>query len=269
MSSLVLLYSARTWYGTWLGPVVWGGLVSRSLLRICPRTASTLFFFMWSMSTVVQVDNDRVIVTQSDRRKNKSALTRFIFHCAFVYSQCLSSKRRQNKVPNWIKLLFSFHSGREWVLFLEDSHFFFKCYVIFAKSAFAWEQIRAILKKKGLNSSLKVFFLKFIPLCLMQTFLLSLPCSQCTAVQSLHCIGLFPSTCALEPVRLSDSSLQLSLKHTPTRYALTYTLSRAVTFLLGGAPSYYLFSENERILLWEEFYPTPAVALDFHIEKHA
>lgn len=104
-------------------------------------------------------------------------------------------------------------------------------------------------KKKGLNSSLKVFFLKFIPLCLMQTFLLSLPCSQCTAVQSLHCIGLFPSTCALEPVRLSDSSLQLSLKHTPTRYALTYTLSRAVTFLLGGAPSYYLFSENERILL--------------------
>lgn len=124
MSSLVLLYSARTWYGTWLGPVVWGGLVSRSLLRICPRTASTLFFFMWSMSTVVQVDNDRVIVTQSDRRKNKSALTRFIFQCAFVYSQCLSSKRRQNKVPNWIKLLFSFHSGREWVLFLEDSHFF-------------------------------------------------------------------------------------------------------------------------------------------------
>lgn len=146
---------------------------------------------------------------------------------------------------------------------------FFKCYVIFAKSAFAWEQIRAILEKRGLNSSLKVFILKFIPLCLMQTFLLSLPCSQCTAVQSLHCIGLFPSTCALEPVRLSDSSLQLSLKSTPTRYALTYTLSRAVTFFLGGAPSYYLFSENERILLWEEFNPTPAVALDFHIEKHA
>lgn len=52
----------------------------------------------------------------------------------------------------------------------------------------------------------------------MQTFLLSFPCSQHidlgTTVQSLHCIGLFPSTCALEPVRLCDSSLQLSLKHT-------------------------------------------------------
>lgn len=124
-------------------------------------------------------------------------------------------------------------------------------------------------EKNDLNSSLKLFFLKFIPPCLMQPFLLSFPCSQRTnlgtAVQSPHCIGLFPSTCALEPVRLSDSSLQLSLKYTQTRYARTYTLSRVVTFLEGGAPSYYLFSGNERILFWEEFNLTPAVAPDFRV----
>lgn len=93
--------------------------------------------------------------------------------------------------------------------------------------------------KKNLNSSLKLFMLKFISPCLMQPFLLSFPCSQRTdlgtAVQSPHCIGLVPSTCALEPVRLYDSSLHFSLKYTQTRYALTYTLSRVVTFLEGGA----------------------------------
>lgn len=109
-------------------------------------------------------------------------------------------------------------------------------------------------KRKDLNSSLKLFILKFIPPCLMQPFLLSFPCSQRTnlgtAVQSPHCIGLFPSTCALEPVRLCDSSLQFSLKYTQTRYALTYTLSRVVTFLEGrGTKLLPLFGEWENPFL--------------------
>lgn len=102
----------------------------------------------------------------------------------------------------------------------------------------------------------------------MQPFLLSLsPLFTAHRGSVSHCTGLFPSTCALEPVRLCDSSLQLSLKYTQTRYALTYTLSRVVTFWEGGALSYYLFSENERILFWEEFNLTPAVAPDFLSEK--
>lgn len=40
-----------------------------------------------------------------------------------------------------------------------------------------------------------------------------------------------------------------------------------MTFWEGGALSYYLFSENERILFWEEFNLTPAVAPDFLSEK--
>lgn len=76
---------------------------------------------------------------------------------------------------------------------------FLKCYVIFAKCAFAWEQIRAILEN-NLNSSLKLFILLFIPPCLMQAALPSFLSLQgtdlCAAAQFLHCIGLFPSTCA-------------------------------------------------------------------------
>lgn len=105
----------------------------------------------------------------------------------------------------------------------------------------------------------------------MQPSRLSCPCSQRTslgtAVQSPHCIGLFPSTCALEPVRVCDSFLPFSLKYTQARYALTYTLSRVVTFLKGGAPSYYLWSENERILFWEEFNITPEVATDIYMNR--
>lgn len=250
MSSLVLLYSARTWYGTWLGPVVWGGLVSRSLLRICPRTASTLFFFMWSMSTVVQVDSDKVIVTQFERRKNRSALPRFIFHSAFTHTRGLSSKRRQNKTKSRFEYnpFFSFHSGREWVLFLEDSHFL-KCYVIFAKCAFAWEQIRAILGN-NLNSSLKLFILLFIPPCLTQP---SLPSSLslkrtdlCTAVQFLHCIGLFPSTCACGvSAPLCCLPAVQPQTHSNALHSHLYFIVTSCDVLEGGAASYSLCSDNE------------------------
>lgn len=78
----------------------------------------------------------------------------------------------------------------------------------------------------------------------MQTFLLSFPCSQRTALQSLQCIGLFPSTCALEPVRLYDSSLQFSLKYTQTRYALTYNVITSYDVFVGrGTELLPLFGE--------------------------
>lgn len=75
------------------------------------------------------------------------------------------------------------------------------------KCAFAWEQIRAILEKKypKLNSSLKLFILLFIPPLshvsisplLLLLLLLSQGTQLCAADHFLHCIGLFPSTCAL------------------------------------------------------------------------
>lgn len=108
------------------------------------------------------------------------------------------NKQTPNEIPIWIESLFSFHSGREWVLFLQESHFL-KCYVIFAKCAFALEQIRAILDN-NLNSSSKFLILLFIPPCLTHASFLLVFLSQgtggCTAVQFLHCTVLFPSTCS-------------------------------------------------------------------------
>lgn len=259
MSSLVLLYSARTWYGTWLGPAVWGGLVIRSLLRICPRTASTLFFLMWSMSTVVQVDNDRVIVTQSDRRKNKSALARFIFHCAFAYGQCLSSKRRGQN-PNWIKLPFLF-SFRSWVSSVPGRFPFFSSAMSSLQKAHLRGNKSVPFCKKRSQFFIKTNSPKIHPPLVSCKRFFSLSPVHRAPVSAAH--GLFPSAGAPGPVRLCHSSLQLSLEYTQTRDALTYTLSRVVTFLEGGAKSYYLFSENGRILFWVEFNLTPAVAPDF------
>lgn len=64
-------------------------------------------------------------------------------------------KSRQNSTEqNPPRSLFSFHSGREWVPFLQHSHFL-KCYVIVAKRALAWERIRVIFLRgeNDLNSS--------------------------------------------------------------------------------------------------------------------
>lgn len=106
------------------------------------------------------------------------------FNLRSLTAEALSSnirRRRRKKYP-----FLSFHWSREWVLFLEESHFL-ECYVIFAKCAFPWERIRAIVQK-GLDSSTKLLITLFIPPCLIQAPLpLSFLCSLqgpdlCTAV---------------------------------------------------------------------------------------
>lgn len=82
-SSLVLLYNAWIWKGISLGARECGGLVSRSLLRIWPRIASTLFFLTWSRSMVAQVDRDELNVAQLRRRTNSKALPKCISASAF------------------------------------------------------------------------------------------------------------------------------------------------------------------------------------------
>lgn len=82
---------------------------------------------------------------------------------------------------------------------------FLKCYVIFAKCAFGWAQIRAILKN-NLNSSSKLVIALFITPDLIQE---RLPCcyvskgaSLCASVHFLHSTGLFFSPTYEESVRL-------------------------------------------------------------------
>lgn len=56
-----------------------GGLVSLSLLKICPLMASTLFLLMWSKSKVVQVDMERLTVAKFSRARTTRALCKCIF----------------------------------------------------------------------------------------------------------------------------------------------------------------------------------------------
>lgn len=190
------------------------------------------------MSTVVQVDSDKVIVTQFERRKNRSALPRFIFHSASRQNQKLNPDLNRIPFSLFIQVVSEFCSWRIPI--------FLKCYVIFAKCAFAWEQIRAIVWENNLNPSLKHFILLFIPPCLMQASLLSLLGSQgtdlCAVGQPLHCIGLFPSTCACGVSAPPCSPASHTLRRFST---LSHTLyPPALTF---GREGRLLFSKTHLI----------------------
>lgn len=56
-----------------------GGLVSLSLLKICPLMASTRFLLMWLKSKVVQVDMERLTVAKFSRARTTRALCKCIF----------------------------------------------------------------------------------------------------------------------------------------------------------------------------------------------
>lgn len=236
---------------------------------------------MWSMSTVVQVDNDRVTVTQSDRRKNKSALTRFIFHCAFALSQCLSSKRRQKKkqqpqtktkikeIPKWIKLPFLF-SFRSWVSSVPGRFPFFSSAMSSLQKAHFYGNKSVPFWKKWSQFFIKTVYPKihppfvscnrFFSLSPVHSAPISAPrFSLPIALGSFH--PLVPwSQCA--SVIAPCSSASNTLKRATLALIRYHELWR---FFEGGAPSYYLFSGNERILFWEEFNLTPAVAPDFRV----
>lgn len=108
------------------------------------------------------------------------------------------------------------HSAREWVLFLEESHFL-TCYVIFAKCAFAWEQIRAIVEN-NLSSSLRLVVLLFIPLdkykCLFSPWVHAV-CALSLASGCLHPLVRMESV-RMESVRLFAELPRYSLTHSGT-----------------------------------------------------
>lgn len=80
---------------------------------------------------------------------------------------------------------------------------------------------------------------------------LSLLCSECTdlctTVHFLHCIGLFPSTCACAAgARLSAANLQSSLKHSPcVLHSHLHFIVPACDVREGGAESRSLCSDSQ------------------------
>lgn len=157
---------------------------------------------MWSMSTVVQVDSDKVIVTKFERRKNRSALPRFIFHSAFrsQTEACqvkenrtkLNSDLKQDPFSLFIQVVSEFRSWRIPIFSQVLCHL---CHTRTRMGAnpchFFLLLLFVFVLDNNLNSSLKLLVLLFIPSCLMRASLLSF-----LRFQVLHRIGLFPSTCA-------------------------------------------------------------------------
>lgn len=150
---------------------------------------------MWSMSTVVQVDSDKVIVTQFERRKNRSALPRFIFHSAFTHNRGLSSKKNGKKQQQ--KKLNSDLNRIPFSLFIQVvSEFCSWRNPIFSSAISSlqnahWHESKSVpFLKNNLNSSSKLFILLFIPPRHIHASLSFLP--EFTGHQSLHRASVSP-----------------------------------------------------------------------------
>ena len=203
---------------------------------------------MWSMSTVVQVDSDRVIVTQLERRKNRSASPRFIFHSHPRLVKYKAKKENNTKLNSDVSRVPRLFSFRSWVSSVPAGIPFF-----FSSAMSSWRHLEwsesvpfwAIISALPQNA----FILLLIPPCLMRASLLfvflffsSQGTALCTVLHFLHCTVLFPSTCSVGvSARLLRSSLLRSpASNTHGLFPLSLTLysqRSCDVFTEGGAAS--------------------------------